>query len=159
MAATYGRAALGAAALLSALLLGGCAGQGGGAAAPDGSPSPGEGAEADGVEFAQCMRDNGIDVEDPKGDGMMPALPAGDGAVEKALEECEDLLPSSDDERSEEEVFQENLEMAECLREHGMDIEDPERGEGLAIPLTDDEESQAALEECGQEVTVGGGGE
>ncbi|MBB6174770.1 hypothetical protein HNR23_004830 [Nocardiopsis mwathae] len=162
---SYGKPMLGIAALAGALLLGGCAQLGFGDDAPDtsedsASGSAGGGTEADGVKFAQCMRDNGVDVPDPKGDGMMPALPVeGDDedAVKNALEKCEDLMPMPEDDRPEEEIFQDNLEMAKCLRENGIDVEDPKKGEGLAIDLGggDEKKMEEAMKACG-EMTGGG---
>ena len=47
------------------------------------------------LKFAQCMRDNGVDVPDPGPNGEV-RLPEGDidrNAMEKAREKCGDKLP------------------------------------------------------------------
>ncbi|MGP4023398.1 hypothetical protein [Actinomadura sp. 3N407] len=49
------------------------------------------------VEFAQCMRENGVDLPDPGPDGELK-LPPGDidpGAVEKARKKCKLDLPGA----------------------------------------------------------------
>ncbi|CAM3615059.1 hypothetical protein NOGI109294_05690 [Nocardiopsis gilva] len=162
---TYRKPVLGIAALLGALLLGGCSQLGFGDDKPDASGGSASGessadAKGDGVKFAQCMRDNGVDVPDPKGEeGAMPALPRGgdeDDTVKKALEKCDDLMPMPEDDRSDEEIFQDNLEMANCLRDNGVDVEDPKKGEGLALDLSGDQKKmEEAMKACGEK--TGGG--
>lgn len=98
------------------------------------------------LDFAACMRDNGIDMPDPDEEDIRIALPGGDEDEETlmaATEECEDLLPVDEDAPSEEEMFEESLRIAECMRENGIDVDDPEPGQGLALPAEDDEQSEA----------------
>ncbi|MFE3460205.1 hypothetical protein ACFXKD_21880 [Nocardiopsis aegyptia] len=113
------------------------------------------------VDFAGCMRDKGFDMPDPQGEDGVISLPAVDPEDEEymdAMTECEDLLPVDENAPSDEEVFEENLRMAECLRENGIDVEDPERGQGLALPIDpDDDEHMAAVSECSEETGSGGG--
>ena len=92
------------------------------------------------LAWAECMREHGIDVPDPQVDEsgrvrvMVEARRATegvrDGAFEKAREECgtpfgEDGPPQlSDEER--QEMQETMLEFASCMREHGVDMPDPE---------------------------------
>ncbi|MFE9246987.1 hypothetical protein [Nocardiopsis sp. NPDC006938] len=104
------------------------------------------------LDYAACMRDAGFDMPDPDPDGGMIALPAleePDDEMLAAMEECDALLPVDEDPLTDEERFEADLRIAECLREHGIDIEDPERGMGLAIPIDpDDDEHMAAVSAC-----------
>ncbi|WP_040702519.1 hypothetical protein [Nocardiopsis ganjiahuensis] len=111
------------------------------------------------LDFAACMRDHGVDMPDPEGDGGMIALPAtgeGDEDTAQAMEACEELLPVDENAPSEEERFETDLKLAECLRENGIDIEDPEPGAGLTLPVDpDDDEHMAAVTTCTEEADLG----
>ncbi|MEV2278755.1 hypothetical protein AB0I72_24525 [Nocardiopsis sp. NPDC049922] len=137
-------------AVTAGLLLTGCGVLGGeGADGADGTREPTmEEAMAD---FAACMRENGYDMPDPEGEGMV-ALPAADPDDEElmaALEACEDIIPVDENAPSEEEMFEQSLLVAECMREEGYDMPDPEPGQGLAIPLgPDDDAGMEALTRC-----------
>jgi hypothetical protein len=95
------------------------------------------------AEFAECMRENGVeDFEDPQvdSDGRIEiGVGSGDGplsnedaeTIDAAMEACQDLLPRGDGpaQISEEDqaALQDALvEYAECMREHGIDMPDPE---------------------------------
>ena len=95
------------------------------------------------LAFSQCMRENGVpDFPDPEfnGDGgMMLSRSAGPGdtldreAEEKAMEACEDKLPRGGGNFSEEdraEMQDAFLEYAQCMRENGVDMPDPDFSEG-----------------------------
>lgn len=106
------------------------------------------------VEFAACMRENGYDMPDPEGEGMiaLPAVDPDDEELVAALEACEDIIPVDENAPSEEELFQEGLLMAECMREEGFDMPDPERGQGIAIPVEPgDDEGMEALTRCSEQ--------
>ncbi|MFC3996007.1 hypothetical protein ACFOVU_08780 [Nocardiopsis sediminis] len=139
-----------ASALFAGLLLTGCGvgGSGGGSGDAAGEPA---GADSSASfdeafqEYAQCMRDNGVDMEDPVPGEARPALEMNE-TTEAALEECEDLVPVDENAPSEEERHEQAVETAECLREHGIDVPDPEPGQGLTLSLGDgsDEDREAA---------------
>lgn len=97
------------------------------------------------LEWAKCMREHGIDVPDPEIDEngrvrvMIQARRAAEGvqdeAFEKAREECGTPFgdagppPLTDEQR--EEMQETMLEFAACMREHGVDMPDPDfSGEG-----------------------------
>ena len=111
------------------------------------------------LDFAACMRDNGVDMPDPESDGGMVALPVmgeDDEEMMAAMEECEALLPVDENAPSDEERFETDLKMAECLREHGIDVEDPEPGMGMALPIEpDDDDHMAAVSTCSEEAGLG----
>ena len=100
--------------------------------------------EEQALEFSQCMRENGVpDFPDPEiEDGrirMRIGGPGGGGgemdqdAMEKAMEECEDLAPrgggnfSEEDRQEMQDAF---LEYAQCMRDNGYDMPDPDFGDG-----------------------------
>lgn len=145
-------------AVLTALLLTGCGtSEEGGSGGTAGAETGGEKSMEDAVlEFAACMRDNGVDMPDPEGQGM-PSLPVTqDEEMEAAMEACEDLLPVDENAPTEQEAFEHSLELAECLRDNGVDVPDPELGELLDLPQNPDDEEMEAFATCTEDsVQVG----
>jgi hypothetical protein len=106
--------------------------------------------EEQALEFAQCMRENGVpDFPDPQVDGGRIEMGGPGGgenfdqeAVEKAMEACEDLAPRGGGNFSEEdrqEMQDAALEHAQCMRENGVpDFPDPEFSDGGAMIELDD---------------------
>ena len=151
------RLALLSLAAAAGLLLTGCGILGGDDAA-DTDASAEKSMEEAMLDFAACMRDNGVDMPDPESDGGMTALPAmgEDDEFEAALEACEGLIPVDENAPSDEERFETDLRLAECLRENGIDVDDPEPGMGMALPIDpDDDEHMAAVTQCSDEAGLG----
>jgi hypothetical protein len=119
-------------------------------------------AEEAALEFSQCMRDNGVpEFPDPNftegGGGITVGGPDGDGPgfdpqsdeVQAAFEACGELLegaafgPGGGDFDATE--LQDNLlAMAECLRDQGLEVDDPDLsnfGPAAGGPPPDDEVS------------------
>ena len=147
------------------------------------------------LAFAACMRENGVDMPDPEVDengGVM--IQIGDGeqqpgqgppeGVEEAMDECGDLMPRGPVERDGEgfdptEMQDEMLAFAQCMRDNGIDMPDPDfdedgRLEGSTESVEDDDGSggpvlsgpfgtldlgdpatEAAFEECGEGTMFG----
>jgi hypothetical protein len=114
------------------------------------------------LEFAECMRDHGVDMPDPQfEDGGLVRIEAGPGRdidedeFEAANEACRKLLPNGGEPPSEEEMAEMEdamLEFAECMRDHGIDMPDPQGG-GMTIGPDDDidpndPDFKAADEDC-----------
>jgi len=92
------------------------------------------------LEFTDCMRDHGVDMPDPQtaegGGGIAiknDASGPGDmEAFEEAQEACGEILDDAFEERpqmdpEEEAEMRDNmLAFAECMRDHGIDMPDPE---------------------------------
>lgn len=91
------------------------------------------------LEFAQCMRDNGVDMEDPtvNADGTInlsrPGNGSGDdgegGEFDAAFEACSDILEGATflgGSLDETETQDQLLEFAQCLRDQGLDVDDPD---------------------------------
>jgi hypothetical protein len=197
------RAALGGLVLPLALLLGACGGDDGATdavASLTGDDTTDDSGEDDGTgteplteeetqeklrEFAQCMRDHGVDMEDPQSTG--PGGGGGTGGVvirgdasggsgdgpggddfEAANEACEpiieDVIASRAQDLDPEEVErmqQQALEFAQCMRDNGVDMADPtfEDGGRMTQSLEVDPEDptfQAAQEACATEGGPGG---
>ena len=156
------------------------------------------------LEFSQCMRDNGVpDFPDPNfsegGGGVIVGGPDGEGPgfdpqsdeVQAAFEACGEVLEGAafgpgGGNFDPTELQDSLLAMAECLRDQGLEVDDPdlsnfgpaaggpppnsdegesEAGEGTevrAFPLfgdldMDDPDVQAAMETCQGEIGFGPG--
>lgn len=135
----------------------------------DGSDDGGEAQSDEELEeqalaFSQCMRENGVpDFPDPQiEDGRIQMRIGGPGggeidqdAMEKAMQACEDLAPrgggniSEEDRQEMQDAF---LEYAQCMRDNGYDMPDPDfSGEGGLFRMEgepDDPAFQQAQEAC-----------
>lgn len=122
------------------------------------------------LEYTQCLREHGVDVESSEDEGKFRiqvggpkggANEAGDPENDEfraAMEACADKAPKMGEEMTPEEQaeFEDAMvEFAQCMRDHGIDMPDPEGGNGFikiapgsgrADP--DDEEFQEAEEAC-----------
>jgi hypothetical protein len=150
-----------------------------------GSDSSGEDAEASaedaGLEFAQCMREHGVDIPDPKpgsgGGGFSIEFegdPRQDENFQEAQEACGDILEQAipEGERPDPAEIRDQLhQMTECLRDKGYDVPEPQ----IALPgedppenpeppseefqdLMDDPKFQRAQEDCAEQAGLPGGG-
>lgn len=134
--------------------------------------APANGDEEQALAFAQCMRDNGVDMADPtvNADGSIDLFggqgPGGaDGlsdTEQAAFEACGDVLegasflPGGGDLT---EIEDQLLKIAQCFRDQGLDVDDPDLanfapGNGAGTPFGPDfdptsPEAQAAIEACG----------
>jgi hypothetical protein len=145
-----------------ALLVAAC-GDDEGASAADGAsserPSDAEFERAR-EQFAECMREHGIDFPDPSSGGPV-RIDAPPEELREAEEACakyrENIRPPELSEEQQQEFKEAALEHARCMREHGIDFPDPtfdedggaqlrlERGSGVD---PDDPEFKEAQEAC-----------
>ncbi|MCP3818246.1 hypothetical protein NLX86_08995 [Streptomyces sp. A3M-1-3] len=112
-------------------------------------------------EFVNCMRDNGVDMEDPDPETGQLDLQSvmGGGADSEALrtamEACRDKAPQAMKERGEGNPDAAQLEnmkkFAACMRENGVDMDDP-GPEGLDRDSMNmsDPNFQDAMGECSE---------
>lgn len=143
----------------------GVASAGGATAAPTASSSasaPTDPREAQ-LKFAQCMREHGVEMDDPEpGGGIRIKSRAGDGQkVEQAQQACKHFMDAAIGDGSRKpskEQLDRNLKFAQCMREHGIDMPDPTDGriELRIKPGTPEEKVNAAQEAC-KEFQPGGG--
>ncbi|QYM74726.1 hypothetical protein [Leucobacter luti] len=146
---------------VAALLLSGCTAAGGGtdSAANKSEQQTDQTAEAWHVKYAGCMQDEGLDYPepDPNANGMVAAIDiealGGMDAFSAADKTCRGKIgdppqPTGEDGKpiSDEQMRKDSLEVTECLREQGIDVEDPGTTGGITI---DESMSTEALEACG----------
>jgi hypothetical protein len=158
-------------AVSTALALAGCGSDGGG----DGVASAGVGQESTeaaepslsreemGVKFAQCMRENGVPMDDPEpGKGIRvrvdPSI--GQETVEAAMEACREYNPQQNGSGGGgQQMAERGRAMAQCMRENGVEaFPDPEPNGGIRIDksVADDPDFEAAQQTC-QELMAGPG--
>ncbi len=92
------------------------------------------------LAYARCMREHGVDVPDPQTDGSGRAefrlvRPRGsEERFQEAQEACgehlENVRPRNLEPEQEQDVRDAMLAFAKCMREHGVEMPDPEFGEG-----------------------------
>jgi hypothetical protein len=128
------------------------------------------------LAFAQCMRENGIDMPDPQidGDQVINRLddevdPESD-AFQRAQETCSPLMEGAVQDRmgdlspeERERMQQQLLDLAACVREKGFDMPDPTvDGGGIRIqrgpagPDPDEPGFDEAIEQCREESGLDG---
>ena len=139
---------LASAALLCVLVTGaaGCAGdgttgRGGGSSTPSAAASKNPRDAA--VEFAQCMREQGVEMADPGEDGVVVVDPGKNVSFDKvrrAQEACKDKAPRLDNGpggKPDAATLERMLKFSRCMREHGIDMPDPDPDGGVRIDAKD----------------------
>jgi hypothetical protein len=140
------------------LVLGGCAGGlsgcsrdgssgAAGAAATSRLPSAGSSEDTEHYrQFAKCMREHGVQVADPGAHGgfTMPSPLDNDPGLGEALGSCRQLLPGGGQPRvlSPEEL-EASLRISQCMREHGVNMPDPDSHGQIRIDQSDGIDDQA----------------
>ena len=100
------------------------------------SPSAGSNAASNdpNLVFAQCMRDKGFDVPDT---GLTPDnLKDTSDAFNNALNECMvkvSGMTGEDNVANDPAAREAMVKAAQCLREAGYDVKDPQPGEGISV--------------------------
>jgi hypothetical protein len=179
-----------AAVLALAGLLGACGGSedsndasggGSGGGSGDGAASDQEAQDAM-LEYAECMREQGVEMDDPdvSGEGGLVFGPepgasqadqeefaAADAVCGEILAEVAEDAPQIDPEQQ-AELQDQLVAVSECMREKGHDMPDPEVnsqgqvmigiGEGVEPGAADFEQFQADMRECQDEIGMAGPG-
>jgi hypothetical protein len=147
-------------ALLTAGLLAGCGGSSGDDADASGASASGDRA----VQFARCMRENGVpDFPDPvDGRIVTDGVQLDRAAMQAAHAACQELAPEGDggaNPRMQEQI----LAFSQCMRDNGVpDFPDPQGPGRLLVPRTIDTESpqfEQARQACQDELRGSGWGE
>ncbi len=180
-ASTKSTRGLAAFALLAAIVVSGCAADAPGVASLDDDGRDGATTEPDAgrqegdpVKFAECMRDQGIEIEDPEfGDGGQFAITIPEGTQRedaddamKAMQACKEFMPNGGEPPQLDPEQQAKMrEFAECMRRNGIEeFPDPGPGGGLEINGDEDafdpmsQEFKAAQDACRDELPVAPGG-
>ncbi|WP_433467661.1 hypothetical protein [Spirillospora sp. CA-128828] len=116
-----------------------------------------------GVKFAQCMREHGVDMEDPKpGGGIQIKTKGKKEDIDKAMEACRQYNPMANRTGAPDPKQQERArEFAKCMRQNGVEkFPDPDPNQpGIRIDrntVGNDPDLEKAQEAC-QKVLQGGG--
>ena len=109
------------------------------------------------LRFAQCMRENGVDVADPR--PGQPLIIKGDrndtAKIRAAQEACKEFAPPQEGGGPQAgDDLDRQAKLAECLRRHGVDVADPQPGQPLRVEgrRENEAETQRAMQECQREV-------
>lgn len=121
---------------------------------PDAKPSMGERDRA--LKFAQCMRQNGVEMEDPKEGGrvIVKARKKGSKALmDKAMEKCREYQPRGGGigGKADPQAVAAMQKYAKCMRENGVaEFPDPKPGGGLQMnkSIQDDPDFRTGEEKC-----------
>jgi hypothetical protein len=121
------------------------------------------------LKFAQCMRDNGVPMEDPdvsSGGGMGVRI-GGEGVDEKklqaAMQACREFSPMGEGGRAQlDPQMEENMrKFSQCMRDNGVEKFPDADGGGLMIDrdIANDPDFPAAQEKCAKQFLpdLGGG--
>ncbi|WP_329429226.1 hypothetical protein OG339_10175 [Streptosporangium sp. NBC_01495] len=157
-----------AVAAISLVALAGCGQTGGAKVASAGEPAasatPSASSQADGLKFAQCMRENGVDMPDPEpgGNNVMLRGKTDADTLKKASEACRKYNPVGSGKKMMNDPKTQDalLRFARCMRENGVDMKDPDfsggavriGGEGMD---PESPRTKKAIESC-QEHLPGG---
>jgi hypothetical protein len=106
------------------------------------------------LKFAQCMRENGVDMQDPDSSGKMAmTFDAPQEKVEAAQEACRQYAPSGRQVRNDPKMAENLRKLAQCMRDNGVEsYPDPEGGMmRIDGKVGEDPDFKAAEEKCKKE--------
>ncbi|GGS72411.1 hypothetical protein GCM10010156_34100 [Planobispora rosea] len=116
-----------------------------------------------GLKFAQCMREHGVDMEDPGPDGAIRIRVKGERAkIQEAQEACKHFMDAAVGDRAgkpDQKMLDQGVKFAQCMREHGIPMKDP-GADGkmmIQIPQGIPEEKVKEAQEACKEFEPGGG--
>lgn len=147
-----------------ALLASGCGGSDSGSSGSGGAGSTSSSSDAARVKFAQCMRENGVDVPDNPGQAGAALQDIDQDKLQAAMEACRKYQQDAVGDLSEgqQQEFRDQMtKFASCMRKQGVDI--PDIGSGGGPPSGDaqldpsDPKVQAAQEACQSSLPQGFG--
>jgi hypothetical protein len=109
------------------------------------------------VKFAQCMRQHGVNMPDPKpGGGLTISARQGEKTkVDAAMKACQKYSPKGNLNPNDPRVRDHMLKVAQCLRQHGVNVPDPQPGEGgikVRAEGGNDSKIRQAMEACRKQV-------
>ncbi|WP_326719808.1 hypothetical protein OHT59_10080 [Streptomyces sp. NBC_00243] len=149
-------------ALVLALALSGCGSEGD--AEATGATASKSSLDDQGVKFAQCLREHGVDVEDPEpGKGLRITGKLPKGEVDKAMEACRKYDPMQNGAASADPEMEERVrKLAQCMRDNGVEeFPDPEPGTGglqINQDVAEDPDFAKAQKACDKYAPDGGEG-
>lgn len=117
------------------------------------------------LKFAQCMRQHGVDMPDPKINGGKVSIRVQSKGVPRtkmdaAQKACQHFLAAGGKGhvKNDPKARAQMLQFAQCMRQHGIDMPDPKPGQGLdlRVPKGSRAKLQDAQKAC-QKYQPGGG--
>jgi hypothetical protein len=106
---------------------------GGGSASSGPATSTSMSNEELGIKFAQCMRDNGVNVPDPDPDGGFggavggPEVDRNSPEFKKGMDACKQYLPGGGDlSKMDPKLIDQLRQLTQCLRDNGVNVPDPD---------------------------------
>ena len=104
------------------------------------TPGAGTGDKNAGVEYTQCMRNNGVKMADPEpGKSPIVVQGAAGSKEQKAFEACKQFLPSQGvGEKVSPDDLNKMREYTKCMRANGVDMKDPGPDGGITGPAGGD---------------------
>jgi hypothetical protein len=136
-----------------------------GAGAASASPTPSANADRDEQlrQFAQCMRDHGVNMQDPQpgagpGGGLASGINPNDPAVQSAFTACQSKLPNGGQlPKLNTQQLEQYRVFAQCMRDNAIDLPDPEPDGtlpvGQLIRFVNDPTFAKALQACRDKLT------
>jgi hypothetical protein len=118
---------------------------------------------ADGpVRFTQCVRDQGFDLPDPPAGAQTVELPARaktDPAMAAAVDRCRHFLNEGTGKDPNDPQQQDKaVALAQCLRAHGLRVEDPAPGQPLRLNIdSKDPNVMKVVQDCRRDTQPSGG--
>lgn len=113
--------------------------------------------QADALKFAKCMREHGIEMEDPKGGKISVKMaPGKEPMMDKAQKACKKYLPQVS--KVNEKAAMDNiLKFAQCMREKGVEkFPDPKGGMmRMDDEIAKDPDFEKAQEACKKHMAGG----
>ncbi|GAA2069715.1 hypothetical protein GCM10009801_19790 [Streptomyces albiaxialis] len=112
------------------------------------------------VAWRKCLRDNGVDMPEPKSGEEQAGITVdrkNQGAMKKAIDACKDKAPKNGPgspltQKEKDEL----VARAKCLRKHGVDVPVPKEGQAAALPMPKTAAEKKKLEKahkaCGSEI-------
>lgn len=134
---------------------------GGGKATPSAAASQkGTGNTADAqLKFAQCMRQNGVDMPDPQpGQPLRVPDNADPSKLETASKKCQPILQQGGGQINPQDPKWRDAmtKFAKCMRQHGVQMSDPDSSGKMQVPSGSRAKIQQAQKAC-QKYRPGGG--
>lgn len=104
------------------------------------------------VKFVECLREHGVQVEDPdEGGGIRITGRVPKEKVDAAMEACREYSPMQEGASADPEAEERMRKMAQCMRDNGVeDFPDPEPGRGIQLDggVAQDPDFEKAQQEC-----------
>ncbi|MEU5733191.1 hypothetical protein ABZ797_30345 [Streptomyces antimycoticus] len=102
------------------------------------------------LKYAACMREQGIDMPDPDPDGTNVVQPSDPKKFQAALDQCKQFMPNADGQAPAytPEQKAKDVKLAKCLRDKGVEAEDPTDEGRMNIPDGESKKTQDALKAC-----------